>query len=138
MKDANGPEAAPARYQLADTEQEARDAVNPDEPIPGRGRDDVGGLTVDERRGGVRVEPDSRPPRQSRLGRGHPRPEIRSPGGQLAPGHSVVETEGTDSASHKALHGAAPAQGGPDSSRPLTSCVSVVSPKRMVARFSLS
>src|SRR4030095_10441094 len=117
MKDANGLDAAPRCHQLAHTEQEAGDTVNPDEAAPSSGRHYARGLTVDERRGPVVVEPDGRPSGQSRLGRLHPRPEVRSPGGQLAPRHGLVDTEGADAPAHEILDRAAAAERGTDVGR---------------------
>src|SRR5262245_2410338 len=117
MKDANRPDAAPRRHQLADTEQDAGDTVNPDEAAAGRGGNNAGGLTVDERRGAALIEPDGRPPGQRRLGWTHARPEVRSPGGQLTPRHGLVETEGADAAAHELLDRAPAAERGADVGR---------------------
>src|SRR5262245_45863043 len=111
MKDANGLDGAPRCYQLADTEQDAGDTVNSDEAAgAGSSRNHACGLTVDERRGAVLVEPDGHPSGQGGLGWLHPRPEVRSPGRQLAPRHGVLEAEGADPAAHETLDRAAAAE----------------------------
>src|SRR5262245_8312308 len=111
MKDANGLDAAPRCRQLADTEQEVGDTVNPHEAAGPRSRwNHACGLTADERRGAALVEPDGRPSGQSGLGRLYPRPEVRSTGGQLAPRHGVLEAKGADTAAHEILDRAAAAE----------------------------
>src|SRR4029453_17170427 len=117
MKDANGLDAAPRCHQLAHTEQEAGDTVNPDEAAPSSGRHYARGLTVDERRGPVVVEPDGRPSGQSPLGRLHPRPAAPSPGGARAPPPGPRDAGGADAAAHEILDRAAAAERGTDVGR---------------------
>src|SRR5262245_341196 len=114
MKDTNRPDAAPGRHQLADTEQDAGDTVNPDQAAAGRGGNNAGGLTVDERRGAQLIETDGRPPGQCRLGWTHAQPEVRSRRGQITPRHGLVETEGADAAAHELLDRAAAPKCGAD------------------------
>src|SRR2546422_712304 len=140
MQDANGPDLAPARHQFSDADQRPGDVVNSYEATPrSRGRDNLGRLAVGEDRRAVPVQPNNAPSRQRCLGRAHPGPELPSPFRQLVPGHGVPKTEGADPTQASVRRaGARSPTGISASTRPLTSWVSVVSPKRTVARYSLS
>src|SRR5438445_473124 len=116
MQDAHGLDLAPARDQFADSDQRSVAVVHSHEAARvHRRRHDGGRLPMGEHRAARAVETNDGPAGQRRLDGAHARPEADLTVEELAPGPGVSE-----------------------STRPLTPWVSVVSPKRTVARYSFS